>query len=163
SDGVLNSVPSIVEISVVNLNEAPTVRVEQPERTVDARSPVTLTAAAIDPEGDALTYQWAQEVGPTVTLGTQDNGASVTFIAPEVTENTDLTFIVKATDGKASSNVVPLKVTVRPAVAATEPRPNADGHTLGTTGCGCNTGFELLPLGALMLAGAALRPRRRRR
>lgn len=61
------------------VNRAPTVQLNG-AASAFAGSSLTLTASASDPEGDAITYAWAQLSGPTVSLATA--GATATFVAP---------------------------------------------------------------------------------
>ena len=68
---------------------------------------VTLTAQATDPDGEPVTLLFEQRSGPIVAL------AGATFTAPEVDQDSELVFDVKAFDGRAESLPVPLKVAVR--------------------------------------------------
>lgn len=61
------------------VNRPPTVTVNAPP-TVRAGIPVSATAVAVDPEDEAVTYEWTQISGPTVSLAA--TGATVTFTAP---------------------------------------------------------------------------------
>ncbi|MDY7227454.1 myxosortase-dependent M36 family metallopeptidase [Hyalangium rubrum] len=80
------------------------------DQTINERRRVTLSGSATDPEGAPLTYVWTQTVGPAVTLSGASE-ASSTFRAPEVTEDTDLRFELRASDGVNTSP--PAQVTVR--------------------------------------------------
>ncbi|MDX2009803.1 MAG: M36 family metallopeptidase [Myxococcaceae bacterium] len=75
---------------------------------VDERTRATLVPPqATDPNGDMLTYTWRQASGPTVVL----DGAS--FDAPEVGDDTLLTFVVTANDGRGGTATATVTVTVR--------------------------------------------------
>lgn len=50
------------------------------DRTVPARTPVTLTVQAADPEGDAMTFEWNQVSGPPTALS--GNGNTISLTAP---------------------------------------------------------------------------------
>lgn len=51
------------------------------DRSVQAGAPVSLTAEATDPEGDAVTFEWRQVAGPVIILA--PNGVTTSFTAPE--------------------------------------------------------------------------------
>lgn len=59
---------------------------------------VTLAASATDPEGQPLTHTWVQTGGPAVSLS-DASSLSPTFEAPNVLEDTEITFQVASTDG----------------------------------------------------------------
>ncbi|NMO18619.1 peptidase M36 [Pyxidicoccus fallax] len=81
-----------------------------PAQTVNERRLVTLSGNGTDPEGAALTWTWTQAAGPAVTLS-DVSAQSPTFRAPEVTEDTDLVFELRVSDGTNTS--LPSRVTVR--------------------------------------------------
>jgi len=60
-------------------------------------------SASYDPDGDALTYQWTQVSGPSVTLSNAGN-AVCSFVASPVSAQTALTFQLKVSDGSLSSS-----------------------------------------------------------
>lgn len=68
-------------------------------QTVDEGTSVTLSGSGTDAEGDTLTYSWVQTGGTSATLTDADT-ATATFIAPEVSANTTLTFELSVTDGE---------------------------------------------------------------
>lgn len=57
-------------------------------------------SASSDPNGDYITYSWSAPLG--ITLNSK-NVAKPTFIAPEVTQNTNYTFSLIVNDGKLNS------------------------------------------------------------
>lgn len=68
---------------------------------------VTLDGSfSFDPDGDSLTYSWSQVVGPTVTLS-DPNSNITTFVAPDVSTITTLTFnlTVSSNDGSNTTSV----------------------------------------------------------
>jgi len=59
-------------------------------------------SASTDPEGAALTFQWTQTAGPTVSLSSATS-ATPSFAAPTVSVATDLTFTLAVSDGLLQS------------------------------------------------------------
>ncbi|NTX13749.1 tandem-95 repeat protein [Myxococcus sp. CA056] len=91
-----------VNVAVTRVNRAPSVTASAV--TADERSTVSLVAQGVDPDGDALTYAWAQLSGtPTVTLENA-NTATATFDAGDVDDDAELTFRVTVSDGGATAN-----------------------------------------------------------
>lgn len=98
SDGMLQSPPASVEITVRQINRAPTVSIFAPE-VADERTLVTLAGLAKDPDGEepGLLYVWAQTGGPAAML--TSDGGTLTLVAPEVKADTALTFTLRVWDG----------------------------------------------------------------
>ena len=111
SDGELSSPPALVTVLVRNIivNLMPLANAG-PGQTLNERRQVTLSGSGEDPEGAALTYAWTQTAGPQVVLSSASVPAPG-FRAPEVTEDTDLTFELRVHDGVHAS--APSAVTVR--------------------------------------------------
>ncbi|PTL83911.1 hypothetical protein DAT35_10655 [Vitiosangium sp. GDMCC 1.1324] len=109
-EGVVNKpFATLVAHRGMCINRAP-VADAGPAQTVNERRQVTLSGSGTDPEGGVLTYEWKQTTGTPVTL----SDASVpkpTFVAPEVTGDTDLQFELRVRDGVNTS--VPSVTTVR--------------------------------------------------
>jgi len=96
-----------------------------PPRDINARSRVTLTAMAGDPDGDPVSLTWAQIAGPQVTL----DGAS--FTAPIALTDTALTFEVTARDATFETKDQ-LVLTVKP--VNTPPRLMVSGPAVVRSG-----------------------------
>lgn len=81
-------------------NQLPTINVTAPD-SIDERSQVSLSAAATDPDGTIDSYQWLQTQGPEISF--TQNGKSISFTVPEVSENTPLSFTITAVDNDGES------------------------------------------------------------
>jgi Ca2+-binding RTX toxin-like protein len=85
----------------------PGVGIAGPDQSVHEQTEVTLSAAG------GLAYSWTQLTGPTVTLFGADT-ASSTFIAPDITTITALTFELEISYGPIGSATDTVAVTVNP-------------------------------------------------
>jgi len=100
------------EISVQLVNN------QLPQLTVTAtpvieKSVASLELTAVDPDGQIGHIHWQQVSGPAVELQHAES-ATVSFMAPAVTEPTPMVFRVKATDNDAESSSLDYQVTVEP-------------------------------------------------
>lgn len=100
SDGSLTA-SSQVRLTVRQVNQRPAVIVTAPA-TAPERTTVSMSATASDLDSDPLTYQWRQTGGATVTLLTP-TAPTASFLAPEVTSATPLTFEVVVSDGNLNA------------------------------------------------------------
>lgn len=99
-----------VTVNVAN-NLLPTVTA-----TFDAaaeKSEVTLTGVAADTDGEITSYSWTQTSGTPVTLTGADT-ATLSFTAPNVTEDTELAFSLSVTDDDEEASAIAGVVTVTP-------------------------------------------------
>lgn len=131
-DDGINEAEEFFELAFSNpvgatLSGSPTVRVtiqngsgtNQPPRavagasqTVTAGAVVTLNGSASnDPDGDALTYEWAQTSGPQVSLGSADTSRA-SFTAPAVQSDTLLQFRLTVRDPAGLSNIATTSVVI---------------------------------------------------
>jgi large repetitive protein len=150
TDGRAVTMPLEQTVLVKNVNRRPIATVPA---TIEANMGelVTVLGSGSDEDGEPLTFEWSQVSGPTAELsGATTN--DVTFAAPAV----------------AVSEVVKLQLIVRDRTEASDPAfvdvvvKNPNPMVVEPEmpkGCGCTTGFELLPLAML---GLLFRARRKR-
>ncbi len=126
SDGVAREADAPSDYLTVTVeadNDPPLAAIAAPAGEVESGSPVTLDAShSLDPEGQPLSFTWAQDSGPAVTLDTSDPGRA-TFNAPEVTEPSVLHFTLTLSDGDNSVDTT-AEVNVRPAPVAQQQQDN---------------------------------------
>jgi len=111
---------NVVYVSVASTNLAPLANAGA-DLAADEGTAVLLAGSGSDPEAGALTYQWTQVGGPSVTLSNAD-AASANFTAPAVDADTPLTFRLTVTDAGDLSGSDDVVVTVRNLVAQ-QPTP----------------------------------------
>ena len=132
ADGTVNGV--IVDPAVfVQVNTAPVASVDA--ANAKESEVVTLDASSSsDIDGDTLTYSWTQTVGPSVSLSDEASDMP-TFTAPEVDQNTTLTFIVTVSDGtvtdEAEVSVIISNVESEVVVETEEEKEKKDKGFLG--------------------------------
>jgi len=108
------------------------------EQTVEEGATVMLDGTGSgDQDGDSLTYSWTQTDGPDVTLANADS-ANPEFTAPEVDNQTDLTFELTVDDGEATdTDTTVISITDSeegedgpPVIVGEEPPTDVDGDGL---------------------------------
>ena len=109
NDGVLNSAPDTVTITVKKFNLPPSADAGN-GKTVDPGSQVVLDgSASTDPNGDALTYHWT--VPAEVTVSNVDTSV-LKFTAPSPDVKTSYKFILVVNDGTVDSSPDTVVLTV---------------------------------------------------
>jgi hypothetical protein len=117
SDGT-HTVTDTIVVLVNADNDAPTIDTG-PNLTVQENSVVEIPATASDPEGRELSHSWEQTGGPAVELS-DSYALSPSFTAPNVAEDTEMTFSVTTTDG-VNTVVDTITITVEGVNDAPEP------------------------------------------
>ena len=123
-------------LHVIHVNHPPVVTTTH-EFTVTENVPVTLTATAVDPDNDSMTYSWTQDSGDKVTLGST-NTLTTTFTSPLLgsVDSKDLKFTITADDGNggtgSDSVVVHVIGTSTYSLATLTCGPIIRGHEGGT-------------------------------
>ena len=90
-----------VTISVAANNDAPTADAGADLDVAEGET-ITLGNLSTDPEGQGLTYTWVQTSGPAIALD-DPHAATPSFTAPEALANSDVTFMLIASDGTNQS------------------------------------------------------------
>ena len=101
TDNAGKSAQASKTVLINQVNSAPTVIVTGPEEAEKGDS-VTLVADAQDSDGSINSITWQQISGPVVEL-TQTQ-TSISFNAPTVAQNTNVTFVVTVTDDDNATN-----------------------------------------------------------
>ncbi|MEF8881385.1 MAG: glucodextranase DOMON-like domain-containing protein [Halapricum sp.] len=129
------------------------------DQTAEPGTVVSLQATnSEDPNGGTLSFQWEQTSGPEVSLGGADS-VGPAFQAPEVDEETTLTFQVTVSDGQGKTATDTINVTVQPETDGMTTTTDGEtttetegGETTTDTGDGDGPGFGIVS-GALGTAG----------
>jgi hypothetical protein len=100
NDGNLNSITDEVVITVKPVNTIPFANAGIDFAIIEGDTLTLDGTASSDPDGDQLTYFWTAPEGITLSSTTV---AKPTFMAPEVTADTDYTFYLIVNDGTESS------------------------------------------------------------
>lgn len=139
NDGEFDSLPALVSITVLaDLpgNQAPIANAGV-DQAIHQGGQVTLDGTdSIDPDGDALNYQWTQTDGQAVTLS-DENAASPVFTAPSgLSSDEVLQFTLTVSDGSQESapSVVHVTVQIETTPGGLDPDPQ-NGSGGGSSGC----------------------------
>lgn len=95
-------------------NVAPVAAVANATITQMEGTTIALDATPSSDADDAtntLSYAWTQTSGPTVTIN-NNNSAQASFVSPQVTQTTAMTFEVTVTDPQGASDTATVNVTV---------------------------------------------------
>lgn len=142
SNGVTTS-EATTTVQVVSKPNAPPTADAGTDRTVVEGRTVRLQATnSTDPDGQSLSYEWAQVSGPNVSVS-DAGSASPTLTVPDVSERRTLIFALTVTDEDGASAMDTVAIVVTPestTTTTTEPEqpPTSDGET--TTDAGTSEG-----------------------
>lgn len=125
-------------------NNPPSVTINN-DQQVEEETEVQLSGSATDPDGIGIrSYVWSQTAGPTVTLS--DTGATdPRFTAPNVHEETQLVFSLRAYDANLGLTTAATTVTVNNTDGSTAPVTRSSG---GGGSSGCFLGILFTPMEA---------------
>jgi hypothetical protein len=102
-------------------------------KAVKSGDPVTLDGSkSTDPDGNIASYLWKQSLGPSVVLS-GPNTVSPSFIAPNVTSDTKLTFDLTAKDNKGAAASRPATVDIMVKPVITNHPPVANNQSVSTS------------------------------
>lgn len=110
NDGIIDSPSSQVIVTVKQVNKAPVSHAGL-DQSSNELTLVTLDGStSSDPDNDALSYLWTAPYGIILSSNTASNP---TFIAPEVTSDTNYSFSLVVNDGQVSSVADEVVITVK--------------------------------------------------
>ena len=122
-----NTVTATRTVTVKPLpNVAPTANAGA-DQTVNEQTTVNLLGTGTDVDGTIDQYQWTQISGETVELSNPTQ-AQASFVAPDVSTDTELTFKLTVTDNKAATAEATVKITVK-RVDSTKPVISLNGSS----------------------------------
>ncbi|MEN9798436.1 MAG: hypothetical protein RL653_2132, partial [Pseudomonadota bacterium] len=108
----LTSAPDEVVVRAHQVNRVPVL--EGPNALqADERTAVQLQAAALDPDGDALTWNWAQVGGPDALSVTGADSPALSLVVPEVPGDVVLAFAVTAKDPEGAEAFATVRLLAR--------------------------------------------------
>lgn len=115
NDGMADSDPDSVTVTVKNIKPADLIASAGNDQVVDENITVTLKGSGSDPSGTPVTFSWKQIEGETVTLSSTTT-TSPTFTSPEVLngETKTLVFELTVTDGNGRVATDDVTITVDP-------------------------------------------------
>lgn len=99
-DGTNESIPSQVEVTVLQLNHAPVANAGEDLSFVEGSSVSLDGSDSYDPDNDAISYHWASLDGIVLFNST---GQTPSFILPQVTSNTSYRFTLIVNDAAINS------------------------------------------------------------
>lgn len=111
NDGNSNSAQASVTITVLNSNQMPVAHAGTNNSVLATTSCILDGSASYDPENSPLSYLWTAPEGITLSSNTVSNPF---FVAPNVSENTNLTFTLIVNDGEFDSFPNSVIMTVMP-------------------------------------------------
>ncbi|MDP2559538.1 hypothetical protein [Psychrobium sp. 1_MG-2023] len=92
-------------------NKSPTLSITG-ENSIQEQQQLSLTAVAADSDGSVASYQWAVKSGLPLQLSGA-NSSSVSFTAPDVTEDTMTVLAVTVTDNDGATTTKEIQVTIK--------------------------------------------------
>jgi uncharacterized protein YkwD len=120
------------EVTPPTTNQAPVASISGSQNATSGETITLDGSASSDPDGDNLYFLWTQTSGETLTLVNSTN-PSLSFIAPEVSETSNLSFQLAVNDGEysATANITiqlsPASDITAPTITNRSPLADADG------------------------------------
>ncbi|MCJ8294779.1 MAG: hypothetical protein MJK15_10270 [Colwellia sp.] len=94
-------------------NKAPQAAIISPSSVLSFDNVELNASSSYDPDGEITSYSWQQIAGNTVTLSSQDT-AVITFIAPQVSNQTIITFKLTVTDTSGATGISSIDIQIVP-------------------------------------------------
>lgn len=101
------------QLGEANATNIMPVAVAGENQVVDENGMVSLAGMGADSDGTVANYEWTQVNGPPVLLSSGDEGFA-SFLAPTVTEESQLTFQLAVTDNAGTTALDSVNISVSP-------------------------------------------------
>ena len=128
SDGKGGTTTQTINMTVTPVNDAPTFATASQDVSATAGAARTITLAATDVDGDALTYSTARPGKGTATI----SGSTLTYTPTSSASGSD-NFVVTASDGKGGTATQTINATIAPTTDTTAPTVTTFSPTDGAT------------------------------
>jgi hypothetical protein len=135
ADGTIQKVTPSSGLTFEDKSTGNSAPVAEIDAVTDLLSGQTVTldgSGSVDPDGDALTFQWTQTQGEQISLSDTSSN-TLSFIAPEVTQPVSFTFQLTVDDGDLSDTasvefqVTPVSDSTAPAIVSRIPQSGQTG------------------------------------
>lgn len=143
NDGAQDSLPRTVKVSVSSADAMPPNVVVKAPMNPREDELVTVDGSESSDDFGIVTYKWTRLSGPVIGLGVDvsDNAASLDFTAPKLSQNTELTLRLTATDNSGQESFSDITFTILaddhpPIASPTAPPTSIAGVLVGLSGSG---------------------------
>lgn len=136
NDGIANSEPDSVRVTVRQVNNPPVADAGTNQQVKELSLVTLIGTGSYDPDGDDLKFRW---IAPESIILNSVTGPAPSFVAPEVRSDTTITFRLVVNDGQLDSDTARVEITVKnvnkiPVAIAGPPQTVTEGSVVTLDG-----------------------------